>query len=216
MCDCSWRPQGRHWPRPGHGVGGHAWLRASARDEQHPLPGDSPCWRDGDKTSTWRAVRSGCWYIGAPGALGHAPAGGRSGHELSSPPPAFVPVSRQSGVALVGDDHDAVGVRERALSLLVGIAGEAAGALATLEHSAAVGADRGVGRDRSGNPPTGSRRMSRGALPASRRTSRSATPVARSASTARRAATSVGYVLVSVVMEVSFVVSRVGSVISMR
>jgi hypothetical protein len=56
------------------------------------------------------------------------------------------------GVALVGDDHDAVGVRERALSLLVGIAGEAAGALATLEHSAAVGADRGVGCDRSGEP----------------------------------------------------------------
>jgi hypothetical protein len=56
------------------------------------------------------------------------------------------------GVALVGDDHDAVGVRERALSLLVGIAGEAAGALATLDRSAAVGADRGVGCDRSGEP----------------------------------------------------------------
>ena len=56
------------------------------------------------------------------------------------------------GVTVVGDDHDAVGVRDGALSLLVGIAGEAAGALATLEHSAAVGADRGVGRDRSGEP----------------------------------------------------------------
>jgi hypothetical protein len=54
------------------------------------------------------------------------------------------------GVALVGDDDDAVGVRERALSLLVGIAGEAAGALATLDNSAAVRADWGVGCDRSG------------------------------------------------------------------
>jgi hypothetical protein len=71
-----------------------------------------------------------------PGPLGSAKAGD---------PRAF-------GVALVGDDHDAVAVRERALSLLVGIAGEAAGALATLEHSAAVGADRGIGRDRSGEP----------------------------------------------------------------
>jgi hypothetical protein len=55
-------------------------------------------------------------------------------------------------VALGGDDRDAVGVRDRALSLLVGIAGEAAGALATLEDSAAVGADRGIGRDLSGEP----------------------------------------------------------------
>ena len=36
--------------------------------------------------------------------------------------------------------------------LPVGIAGEAARAPATLDHSAAVGADRGVGRDRSGEP----------------------------------------------------------------
>jgi hypothetical protein len=49
--------------------------------------------------------------------------------------------------------------------------------------------------------------MSRGALPASSRMSRSGTPVARNASTARRAASSVGYVLVSVVMEISSVVS---------
>jgi hypothetical protein len=59
---------------------------------------------------------------------------------------------RAFGVAFVGDDEDAVGVGERALSLLVGVAGEAAGALATLEYSAAVGADGRVGRDRSGEP----------------------------------------------------------------
>ena len=59
---------------------------------------------------------------------------------------------RAFGVAVVGDDHDAVGVRERALSLQVGIAGEAARALATLDHSAAVDADRGVGCDRPGEP----------------------------------------------------------------
>jgi hypothetical protein len=59
---------------------------------------------------------------------------------------------RAFGVARVGEDDDAVGVRERAVSLLVGIAAEAAGALVTLEHSVAVGADRGVGRDRSGEP----------------------------------------------------------------
>jgi hypothetical protein len=38
---------------------------------------------------------------------------------------------RAFGVARLGDDHDAVGVRERAFSLVVRIAGEAAGALAT-------------------------------------------------------------------------------------
>ena len=48
------------------------------------------------------------------------------------------------GVTLVGDVH-AVGVRERAFSLLVGIAGEAGRALARLEHSGAVRADRGIG-----------------------------------------------------------------------
>ena len=48
------------------------------------------------------------------------------------------------GVTLVGDIH-AVGVRERAFSLLVGIAGEAGRALARLEHSGAVRADRGIG-----------------------------------------------------------------------
>jgi hypothetical protein len=115
---------------------------------------------------------------------------------------------RAFGVALVGDDGDAVGVRERALSLVVVIAGEAAGALATLEHSAAVGADRGVGRDRSGEPTDGFAADVAWCAAASRRMSRSGTPVARSVSAARRAATSVGYVLVSVVMEISSVVSR--------
>ena len=42
--------------------------------------------------------------------------------------------------------------RETATVKLGGIAGEAAGALATLDCSAAVGADGGVGRERSGEP----------------------------------------------------------------
>jgi hypothetical protein len=75
-----------------------------------------------------------------------------SGSSQEPPGSAKAGDPRAFGVALVGDDHDAVGVGERALSLLVGIAGEAAGALATLEHSAAVSADRGIGRDRAGEP----------------------------------------------------------------
>jgi len=51
--------------------------------------------------------------------------------------------ARAFGVALVGDDHDAVGVRKRALSLLVGIAGEAAGALATARSPSSAAGRRG-------------------------------------------------------------------------
>jgi hypothetical protein len=59
---------------------------------------------------------------------------------------------RALGAAVVADDQDAVGVREGALSLSIRIAGEAAGALTASDRSIAVRADRGVGRDRSGEP----------------------------------------------------------------
>jgi hypothetical protein len=112
------------------------------------------------------------------------------------------------GVALVGDDHDPVGVRERSLSLLVGIAGEAAGALATLNHSAAVGADRGLRRHRSGEPTD--RFVADVAWCAAREHTEVAFWHARGAQCLDRAARRDvgGYVLVSVVMEISSVVSR--------
>jgi predicted enzyme related to lactoylglutathione lyase len=60
--------------------------------------------------------------------------------------------SHAFGVGFIGEDHDAVRVRERPLALVVGIAGEAAGALAAQDFAVAVGSDWGVGCDRSGEP----------------------------------------------------------------
>jgi hypothetical protein len=108
------------------------------------------------------------------------------------------------GVSVDGD-HDALDIGEGALAPSVGIAGEAAGgetagALAASARDACVAPDGGVGADRSGESPRGSRRMSCGGRLVSSRMSRGGTPVARSASTARRAVSSLGYVLLSVVM----------------
>jgi hypothetical protein len=69
--------------------------------------------------------------------------------------PAEAGDSRALGVAVVCDGHDAVDVRERALALLVGIAGEAAGALVAPNPAAAVGSDRGIVRERSRVPADG-------------------------------------------------------------
>src|SRR5215207_9869877 len=63
--------------------------------------------------------------------------------------------ARTFGVAVVADDRDAVGVRERALALLIGIAGEAAGALAAEDRAVAVGSYRGLGSGRAGEPTDG-------------------------------------------------------------
>jgi hypothetical protein len=59
---------------------------------------------------------------------------------------------RALGVAVVGEDHDAVGARERALALFVGIAGEAAGGPVARGGHSAVRANRRIGPDRSGEP----------------------------------------------------------------
>jgi hypothetical protein len=63
--------------------------------------------------------------------------------------------SRALGVVVVGDDYDAVVVRERALALLVGIAGEAAGAVVAPNDAAAKCPDRGVVPERSRVPANG-------------------------------------------------------------
>jgi hypothetical protein len=59
---------------------------------------------------------------------------------------------RAFGVSVVGGDHDAVSVGERALALAIGVAGEAAGALAALDVAVAEGSDVGLGRYRAGEP----------------------------------------------------------------
>src|SRR5215207_3214014 len=61
--------------------------------------------------------------------------------------------SSPHGTALVPDDHDAVGVAERALALPVGIAGETTVGLAAQDRRAAVRSDAGVGFEGSGEAP---------------------------------------------------------------
>jgi hypothetical protein len=72
---------------------------------------------------------------------------------------------RAFGVARVRDEHDAVGVRVRALPLLVGIPAETAGGPAAQDSRASEGAYGTSGGTRAAHPPTGSRRMPRWALP---------------------------------------------------
>src|SRR5215204_3238032 len=72
-----------------------------------------------------------------------------------SPGPAEAGDSRSLAVVVVGDDHDAVDVSERALALLVGIAGEAAGAVAAPNDAAAKGSERGIVPERSRVPTDG-------------------------------------------------------------
>jgi hypothetical protein len=69
--------------------------------------------------------------------------------------PAEAGDSRALSVVAVCDDHDAVEVPERALALMVGIAGEPAGALATPNFAAAMGSDRGIVPARSRVPTDG-------------------------------------------------------------
>ena len=107
--------------------------------------------------------------------------------------------SRSLAVVVVGDEHDAVDVSERALALLVGIAGEAAGAVAAPNDAAAKGSDWGFVPERSRVPTDGL--LANVAEPVNRRRSRAGTPAVRSAATARRAAASAEKVLQSVVME---------------
>jgi hypothetical protein len=70
------------------------------------------------------------------------------------PDPAEAGNSRALSVVVLGDDHDAIDVPERTLALLVGIAGEAAGAVAAPNH-AAIGSDRGIVPERSRVPTDG-------------------------------------------------------------
>ena len=120
----------------------------------------------------------------------------------ASPDPTEAGDTRALGGVVVGDDHDAVDVRERALALLVGIAGEAAGALAAPNHAAAKGSGRGSVPERSSVPTDGLLASVAEPCAINTRRSRAGTPVARSAATARRAAASAEKVLQCVVMEV--------------
>jgi hypothetical protein len=110
---------------------------------------------------------------------------------------------RPFAVALGAVDHNAVGVGERALAVPVRIPGEGAGALSASHHAAAVGSDRRVGPDRSGEPAYRLAADVARRRPISSLTSRSRMPAARSSSIACRAVSSVGNVLQRVVMSAS-------------
>jgi hypothetical protein len=55
-------------------------------------------------------------------------------------------------VVIADGDCDALDVGERALALVVGIAGEAAGGLAAPQDTVGEGSDRGLGANRRGEP----------------------------------------------------------------